>query len=65
MSKTEITKKAKNWLELKIVDGLGLELRIFNLSQQKSTREAKVDLKGQFNNMSKGHHFDMFFKWSD
>ena len=53
MSKTEIAKKAKNWLKLKIVDGLGLELRIFNLSQQKSTREAKVDLRGHFNNMSK------------
>ena len=36
----------------KIVDGLGLELRIFNLTHQKRS-EAKVDLGGHFKNMSK------------
>ena len=34
------------------VDGLGLELRIFNLTHQKRS-EAKVDLRGHFKNMSK------------
>ena len=48
-SKTGIGKKAKNWLELKMVEGLGLELRmtIFNLTHQKRS-EAKVDLRGHF-----------------
>ena len=34
-----------------LVDGLGLELRIFNLTHQKRS-EAKVDLGGHFKNMS-------------
>ena len=35
-----------------LVDGLGLELRIFNLTHQKRS-EAKVELRGHFKNMSK------------
>ena len=35
-----------------LVDGLGLELRIFNLTHQKRS-EAKVDLGGHFKNKSK------------
>ena len=50
--KLKFEKKAKIGWNLKIVDGLGLELRIFNLTHQKRS-EAKVDLGGQFKNMSK------------
>ena len=35
-----------------LLDGLGLELRIFNLTHQKRS-EVKVDLRGHFKNMSK------------
>ena len=50
--KLKFEKKANIGLNLKIVDGLGLELRIFNLTHQKRS-EAKVDLGGHFKNMSK------------
>ena len=50
--KLEFEKKAKNWLELKILDGLGWNLKIFNLTHQKRS-EAKVDLRGNFKNISK------------
>ena len=38
--------------QLKTVDGLGLELRIFNLTHQKMS-EAKPDLSGHYKNMLK------------
>ena len=53
--------QAKNWnlkkmtkigWNQKIVEGLGLELRIFNLTHQKRS-EAKVDLGSHIKNMSK------------
>ena len=50
--KLKLEKKAKNGWNQKIVDGLGLVLRIFNLTHQKRS-EAKVDLGGHFKNMLK------------
>ena len=50
--KLKFEEKAKIGWNYKIVDGLRLELRIFNLTHQKRS-EAKVDLWGHFKNMSK------------